>query len=52
MSMSRRYFIKNGGLAMLGMATLPSFLQRAIAGTTTANKKKIVFCFSAVRWTG
>ena len=45
MSMSRRYFIKNGGLAMLGLATLPSFLQRAIAGTTAANKKKLVVLF-------
>src|SRR5579862_123305 len=45
MSISRRYFLKNGGIAMLGMATLPSFLQRAVASTTGAGKKKMVVLF-------
>src|SRR5579862_1275664 len=45
MSISRRYFIKNGGLAMLGMAALPAFLQRAVAASTTPNKKKMVVLF-------
>jgi len=45
MNISRRYFLKNGGIAMLGMATLPSFLQRAVAATTGAGKKKMVVLF-------
>ena len=45
MTISRRYFLKNGGIAMLGMAALPSFLQRAVAGTVTTSKKKMVVLF-------
>lgn len=45
MNISRRYFLKNGGVAMLGMASLPSFLQRAIAATPAPNKKKMVVLF-------
>jgi uncharacterized protein (DUF1501 family) len=45
MKISRRYFIKSGGIAMLGMASLPSFLQRAVAGTVGPNKKKMVVLF-------
>ena len=46
MNVSRRYFLKNGGIAMIGMASLPSFLQRAIASTSAApNKKKMVVLF-------
>jgi uncharacterized protein (DUF1501 family) len=45
MHISRRYFIKSGGIAMLGMASLPSFLQRAVAGTLAPNKKKLVVLF-------
>jgi uncharacterized protein (DUF1501 family) len=45
MSISRRYFLKNGGIAMLGMASLPSFLQRAVAATAAPNKKKMVVLF-------
>src|SRR5271163_3806134 len=45
MTISRRYFIKSGGIAMLGMASLPSFLQRAVAATTAPNKKKMVVLF-------
>jgi uncharacterized protein (DUF1501 family) len=44
-NISRRYFIKSGGIAMLGMASLPSFLQRAIAATAALNKKKMVVLF-------
>jgi uncharacterized protein (DUF1501 family) len=45
-NVSRRYFLKNGGIAMIGMASLPSFLQRAIASTSAApNKKKMVVLF-------
>jgi uncharacterized protein (DUF1501 family) len=45
MKISRRYFIKSSGIAMLGMAALPSFLQRAVAETTGAGKKKMVVLF-------
>jgi uncharacterized protein (DUF1501 family) len=45
MKISRRYFLKSGGIAMLGMASLPSFLQRAVAETVTAGKKKMVVLF-------
>jgi uncharacterized protein (DUF1501 family) len=46
MQISRRYFLKNGGIAMLGMASLPSFLQRAVAASTAVpGKKKMVVLF-------
>jgi uncharacterized protein (DUF1501 family) len=47
MQISRRVFIKGSGVAMLGMSTLPAFLQRAIAstGSSTAAKKKLVVLF-------
>jgi uncharacterized protein (DUF1501 family) len=45
MTISRRYFLKSGGIAMLGMASLPSFLQRAVAATAAPNKKKMVVLF-------
>src|SRR5690348_5270679 len=45
MNISRRYFIKSSGIAMLGMAALPSFLQRAVAATTGGGKKKVVVLF-------
>ena len=45
MNISRRYFLKGGGIAMLGMASLPSFLQRAIAATAAPGTKKMVVLF-------
>src|SRR6202162_5301067 len=45
MNISRRYFLKSGGVAMIGLASLPSFLQRAGAATTGTNKKKMVVLF-------
>jgi uncharacterized protein (DUF1501 family) len=45
MNISRRYFLKGGGIAMLGMASLPSFLERAVAESSTPNKKKMVVLF-------
>ena len=45
MKISRRYFLKSGGIAMVGMAALPSFLQRAVASTTSSGKKKMVVLF-------
>src|SRR5271167_1267915 len=45
MKISRRYFMKSGGIAMLGMASLPAFLQRAVAATASPSKKKMVVLF-------
>src|SRR5580700_6294944 len=45
MNISRRYFLKSGGVAMIGLASLPSFLQRAVAATAGPNKKKMVVLF-------
>jgi uncharacterized protein (DUF1501 family) len=42
---SRRYFMKQGGIAMVGMSTVPAFLQRAIAATPAAGKKQLVVLF-------
>src|ERR1700694_4511382 len=42
---SRRYFVKQGGVAMVGMSMMPAFLQRAIAATPMPNKKKFVVLF-------
>src|ERR1700739_1521784 len=45
MTVSRRAFLKNGGVAMIGMSTLPGFLRRAIAATPMPNKKQLVVLF-------
>jgi uncharacterized protein (DUF1501 family) len=42
---SRRYFMKQGGVALVGLSTVPTFLQRAIASTPTAGKKQLVVLF-------
>jgi uncharacterized protein (DUF1501 family) len=45
MNFTRRYFLKTGWIAMFGMASLPAFLQRAIAATVSTCKKKMVVLF-------
>jgi uncharacterized protein (DUF1501 family) len=45
MNVSRRYFLKSGGIAMVGMAAMPAFLQRAVAATMSPGKKKMVVLF-------
>ena len=45
MRMSRRIFLKSGGVAMIGTTAMPAFLQRAIADTPAPNKKKLVVLF-------
>jgi uncharacterized protein (DUF1501 family) len=45
MRISRRAFIKSGGVAMIGMSTVPAFLRRAVAATPTANRKRLVVLF-------
>ena len=46
LSFSRRYFLKQGGIAMVGLSAMPAFLQRAIAATpATTGKKQFVVLF-------
>lgn len=45
MRISRRYFLKSSGIAMLGMAAMPAFLQRAVAAAATTGKRKMVVLF-------
>ena len=45
MNVSRRVFLKGGGVAMIGMSTIPAFLQRAVAATPMPNKKKLIVLF-------
>src|SRR5260221_689128 len=42
---SRRYFLKRGGIALVGMSAMPAFLQRAAAATPMPNKKQLVLLF-------
>jgi uncharacterized protein (DUF1501 family) len=42
---SRRYFLKQGGVALVGMSAMPAFLQRAVAATPMPNKKRLVVLF-------
>jgi uncharacterized protein (DUF1501 family) len=45
MKVTRRVFLKSGGVAMLGMSTLPQFLQRAVAATSSPSKRILVVLF-------
>ena len=42
---SRRYFLKQGGVALVGLSAMPAFLQRAAAATPMPNKKQLVVLF-------
>jgi uncharacterized protein (DUF1501 family) len=42
---SRRYFLKQGGVALVGLSAMPSFLQRAAAATPSGGKKQLVVLF-------
>src|SRR5207302_909853 len=42
---SRGYFLKQGGVAMIGLSAMPAFLQRAAAATPMPNKKQLVVLF-------
>src|SRR6202790_2209627 len=37
---SRRYFMKHGGIALVGLSAMPAFLQRAVASTPAGTSKK------------
>src|SRR2546425_11327393 len=41
----RRFFMKQGGIALAGLSTMPAFLQRAVASTPSAGKKQFVVLF-------
>lgn len=45
MNLTRRAFLKSGGVAMLGLGTMPRFLRRAVAQTPMPNKKVLVVLF-------
>src|SRR5271154_4770604 len=45
MPLTRRIFLKNGAISLIGLSVMPSFLQRAIAATTNPGKKKMVVLF-------
>ncbi len=49
MRFSRRYFLKQGGVAMVGLSAMPAFLQRAVAATPMPNKKQLVVLFPTRR---
>jgi uncharacterized protein (DUF1501 family) len=42
---SRRYFLTRTGIGLVGLSTMPAFLQRAVAATPTAGKKQLVVLF-------
>jgi len=42
---SRRYFLKQGGISLVGLSAMPAFLQRAVAATPMPNKKQLVVLF-------
>jgi len=43
---SRRYFLKQGGIAMVGLSAMPAFLQRAVAASpANTGKKQFVVLF-------
>src|SRR6201998_3041604 len=42
---SRRYFLKRGGIALVGLSAMPGFLQRAAAATAMPSKKQLVVLF-------
>jgi len=42
---SRRYFMKQGGVALVGLSTMPAFLQRAVASTPGVGKKQLIVLF-------
>src|SRR5215472_12177368 len=42
---SRRFFMKQGGIALAGLSTMPAFLRRAIGSTPSAGNKQLVILF-------
>ena len=42
---SRRYFLTRSGISLIGLSTMPTFLQRAVAGSPNSGKKQLVVLF-------
>ncbi len=42
---SRRYFLTRGGISLIGLSTMPAFLQRAIASSPGSAKRQLVVLF-------
>ncbi|HKF24907.1 MAG TPA: DUF1501 domain-containing protein [Candidatus Acidoferrum sp.] len=42
---SRRYFLTRAGISLVGLSTMPAFLQRAIAAAPLSRKKQLVVLF-------
>jgi len=42
---SRRYFLTRSGISLIGLSTMPAFLQRAVAGSPSSGKKQLVVLF-------
>lgn len=42
---SRRYFLTRSGIGLVGLSTVPAFLQRAVASSPTSGKKQLVVLF-------
>ena len=42
---SRRYFLTRSGISLIGLSTVPAFLQRAMAASPSAGKKQLVVLF-------
>jgi len=42
---SRRYFLARSGISLIGLSTMPAFLQRAVAASPTSGKKQLVVLF-------
>jgi len=42
---SRRYFLTRSGIGLVGLSTMPAFLQRAVAEAPAAGKKQLVVLF-------
>ncbi len=45
MPVSRRVFLKGGGVALVGLSAVPAFLQRALAAAPTATQRQLVVLF-------
>jgi uncharacterized protein (DUF1501 family) len=42
---SRRYFLTRSGIGLIGLSTMPAFLQRAVAASPNSGKKQLVVLF-------
>src|SRR5690349_18357946 len=42
---SRRYFLTRSGISLIGLSTMPAFLQRAAAASPSSGKKQLVVLF-------